>query len=164
MSISSGISSSVDNSKVQIPTHSSDLQNMFPSYQLNGKNYLHWLQIVKTFLKGKGKLSHLLGIGPAIDDPKFAAWDEEDSMIMSWLWNSMKLDIRGTYMFLSTSKEIRHVVSQSYSKKPNRTKETCWKLHGKPPRTRKKGDRKEGHAKAHFTDSDNSEVQDQYGS
>ncbi|KAL0448935.1 UNVERIFIED_CONTAM: hypothetical protein Slati_1449900 [Sesamum latifolium] len=76
----------------------------------------------------------------------------------------METNIRGTYMFLSTSKEILDVVSQPYSKKPNHTKETCWKLHGKPPRTRKEGDRKEGHAKAHFADSETYEVQAQFES
>ena len=33
--------------------------------------------------KGKGMLSHLLGTGPKLEDPKFDAWDEEDSMVMS---------------------------------------------------------------------------------
>ena len=28
-------------------------------------------------------LSHLLGTGPKQEDPKFDAWDEEDSMVMS---------------------------------------------------------------------------------
>lgn len=37
-------------------------------------------------------------------------------MIMAWLWNSMLLEVRGTYMFLTTAKEIWEVVWQSYSK------------------------------------------------
>ena len=64
-----------------------ELQNHQAAYRLNGKNYLQWSQIVKTFLKGKGKLSYLLDKGPMQDDPKFPVWDEENSMIMSWLWN-----------------------------------------------------------------------------
>ena len=53
-------------------------------------------------MKGKEKLSHLLGTGPAKGDPEFHIWDEEDSMIMSWLWNSMLHEISITSMFLST--------------------------------------------------------------
>ena len=36
----------------------------------------------------------------------FEAWDEEDFMIMAWLWNSMTPKIRDTCMFLATTKDI----------------------------------------------------------
>ncbi|XP_059639462.1 uncharacterized protein LOC132281810 [Cornus florida] len=49
-------------------------------------------------------------------DPKFDAWDEADSMIMSWLWNSMNPEISDTCMFLSTAKEVWDAVRQTYSK------------------------------------------------
>ncbi|TXG53873.1 hypothetical protein EZV62_019129 [Acer yangbiense] len=84
--------------------------------RLNGRNYLVWSQPVKTFLKGKGKSSHLEGPIPEKNDPKFSEWDEKDSMIMSWLWNSMQPEIGGTYMFLTTAKDIWEAVKQSYSK------------------------------------------------
>lgn len=45
-----------------VPTE--DLQNIQATYRLNGKNYLKWSQPVGTFLKGRGKLSHLLETGP----------------------------------------------------------------------------------------------------
>ena len=54
-----------------------ELHNINNSYRMNGRNYLQWSQIVKTFLKGKGKLSHLDGTGPKFDHPKFGAWDED---------------------------------------------------------------------------------------
>ncbi|KAK2966236.1 hypothetical protein RJ640_008219 [Escallonia rubra] len=77
---------------------------------------MKWSQLVRTFLKGKGKLSHLLGTGPKKGDPRFDAWDEEDSMVMSWLWNSMLPEISDTFMFLPTSKEIWEAAQQTYSK------------------------------------------------
>lgn len=43
-------------------------------------------------------------------------WDEADSLIMSWLWNSMNPKISNTCMFLSTTKEIRDAVQQMYLK------------------------------------------------
>ena len=97
---SQGESSQVQNSQP------GELQNIQAAYQLNGRNYLKWSQLVRTLLKGKGKINHLTGIGPAQGDPKYTAWDEEDSMIMAWLWNSMILEISDTCMFLSTAKEI----------------------------------------------------------
>ncbi|KAK8317667.1 hypothetical protein V6Z12_A13G124300 [Gossypium hirsutum] len=57
-----------------------EFQNIQVVYRLNGKNYLKWSQLVRTFLKERGKLSHLLETGPKEGDPKFDAWDEQDSM------------------------------------------------------------------------------------
>ena len=73
-----------------------ELQNIQAAYRLNGKNYFKWSQLVRMFLKGRGKLSHFLGTGPKKGDPKFDAWDEQDSMVISWLWNSMLLEISDT--------------------------------------------------------------------
>ncbi|XP_052625897.1 uncharacterized protein LOC128132928 [Lactuca sativa] len=98
------------------PTQTGEYQNLQPSFKLNGRNYIVWSQIVRTFLKGKGKLSHLTGPIPREDDPSFAAWDVEDSSIMSWLWNSMQPEISGTCMFLTTAKDIWDTIKQMYSK------------------------------------------------
>ena len=77
-----------------------------PTFKLNGGNYLQGSQLVNTYFKGNGKLSHLFGPTINKDDPNFVSWDEEDSQIMSWLWNSMKLEKSRTCMFLSMAKEI----------------------------------------------------------
>ncbi|KAG0461572.1 hypothetical protein HPP92_021869 [Vanilla planifolia] len=93
-----------------------ELQNVRASNRLNGKNYLKWSQFIRTYLKGKGRLSHLLGTGPAENDPKFEAWDEEDSMIMSWLWDSMDPMISDACMFFGTAREIWDYTRRTYSK------------------------------------------------
>ena len=46
----------------------------------------------------------------------FEAWDEEDFMIMAWLWNSMIPKISDTCMFLATAKDIWDAIQQTYSK------------------------------------------------
>lgn len=84
-------------------------------YRLNGKNYLKRSQFIQTYLKGKGKLSHLLGTGLKEGDSEFDTWDEADSMIMLWLRNSMNSEISDTYMFVSMANEIWDVVRQMYS-------------------------------------------------
>ena len=88
------------------PQHSGELQNIQAAYKSNGKNYLKWSQLIRIVLKGKGKINHLMGTGPKLGDPHFEAWDEEDSMIMAWLWNSMIPEIDDTCMFLATAKDI----------------------------------------------------------
>lgn len=100
--------------KTQLPA--GELQNINHSYRLNGQNYLKWSQLVRTYLKGKGKSRHLLGTGPKQGDPNFDAWDEEDSMIMSWLWSSMTPEISDTCMFLASAKDIWDALYQTYSK------------------------------------------------
>ena len=95
---------------------SGELQNIQAAYGLDEKNCLKWSQLVRTVLKGKGKISHLMGIRPKPGDPRFEAWDEEDSMIMAWLWNSMTPEISDTCMFLATAKDIWDAVQQTYSK------------------------------------------------
>ena len=93
-----------------------ELQYIQAAYRLNGKNYLKWSQFVRVYLRGKGKLNHLVGTGPKEGDPRFDAWEETDSMIMSWLWNSMNPEISDTCMFLSTAREIWEAIRQTYSK------------------------------------------------
>ena len=55
-----------------------ELQNLQPAFRLNGKNDLQWSQLVRTFLKGKGKLGHFLGTGSKKWKTGFDTWDEED--------------------------------------------------------------------------------------
>ena len=61
-------------------------------------------------------LRHLLGTRPEQSDPKFQNWDEDNTMILTWLWNLILPEISGTCMFLSTAKEVWKVVRQIYSK------------------------------------------------
>ena len=107
MSNTSKVDSSVSSpTTIQQSTPLAKFQNIVGSFKLNGGNYLEWSRLVKTYIKGKGKLSHLIGPVMSKDDPRFVVWDEENSQIMSWLWNSMQPEISCTCMFLSTAKEI----------------------------------------------------------
>ena len=73
-------------------------------------------QLVRTMLKGKGKISHLMGTWPKPGDPCFKVWDEKDSMILAWLWNSMTPEISNTCIFWATAKDILDAIQQTYSK------------------------------------------------
>jgi len=96
---------------------SNDLPMLQSSYRLNGNNYLQWAQLVRATLKGRKKLSHLEGNPPAKTDSKYEDWDDEDSLIMTWLWNSMTPEISRNCMFFSTAKEIWENLCQTYSDK-----------------------------------------------
>ena len=96
---------------------SNDLPMLQSSYRLDGNNYLQWAQLVRATLKGRKKLSHLEGNSPAKTDSKYEDWDNEDSLIMTWLWNSMTPEISRNCMFFSTAKEIWENLCQTYSMK-----------------------------------------------
>ena len=84
--------------KIVQSQQSRELQNIKAAYRLDGKNYLKWSQLVRTVLKGKEKINHLMGTRPKPGDPHFEAWDEEDSMIMAWLQNSITPEMRHMYV------------------------------------------------------------------
>lgn len=71
-------------------------------------------------MKGKGKLSNLLGVGLKRRDPQSDTRDKKDSMIMTWLWNSMTPEINDTCMFMIIAKDIWDDVHYTYSKAFNR--------------------------------------------
>jgi len=73
-----------------------ELQSAHSVDRLNGKNYLKCSQLIKTILRGKDKASRLHDEPRVTNDPAFRTWDEEDPMIMAWLWNSMISEIRDT--------------------------------------------------------------------
>ncbi|RDY11980.1 hypothetical protein CR513_03271, partial [Mucuna pruriens] len=70
-----------------------ELPNLVNSYRLDDRNYLQLVQYIRTTLKGHKKLSHIEGNNPHRDDPKLEAWNDEDSLIMTCLWNSMTSEI-----------------------------------------------------------------------
>ncbi|RDX76694.1 hypothetical protein CR513_43293, partial [Mucuna pruriens] len=100
-----------------------ELLNFGSSYRFDDRNYLQWAQYIHTTLKGHKKLSHIEGNCSPRDDPKFEAWDGEDSLIMTWLWNSMTSEISQNYMFYSSN------LIETYSMKKDST--TCYDIESK---------------------------------
>ena len=67
------------------------------------------------YVRGRGKIGYLTGDTkePAADDANYPAWDAENSMVMTWLVNSME-DISLNYMCYHTTKELWNNVNQMY--------------------------------------------------
>ncbi|RDX77314.1 hypothetical protein CR513_42577, partial [Mucuna pruriens] len=86
-----------------------ELPNLVGPSQVDDRNYLQWTQYIHTMLKKRKKLSHI------------EAWDDEDSLIMTWLWNSMTPEISRNYMFYSFVHEIWENLIKTYSMKKNST-------------------------------------------
>lgn len=76
-----------------IPMKISEPQSVrITTIQLNGDNFLHWSQFVPMYIRGQGKIG-------------YTTWDAENSMVMTWLVNSMEEDISSNY--------IKRIVGQS---------------------------------------------------
>ena len=97
----------------QSDSHSAQITNI----RLNGDNFLRWSQSVRMYIRGRGKIGYLTGDKPAPtpEDPTYMTWDAENSMVMTWLVNSMEEDISSNYLCYSTAKELWDNVNQMYS-------------------------------------------------
>ena len=69
------------------------------------------------YIRGRDKIGYLTREKrePTLEDPSYAMWDAENSMVMAWFVNSMNEDISSNYMCYSTSKELWDNVSKMYS-------------------------------------------------
>ena len=92
------------------------LQNIQASYKFNNKICLKWSEFICTQQKGEKKISHALYKGPTKNDPAFKAWNDQDSMIMFWLWDSMDSKINGACMFSPMATKINDFIHHTYLK------------------------------------------------
>ncbi|KAK3023749.1 LOW QUALITY PROTEIN: hypothetical protein RJ639_044458 [Escallonia herrerae] len=106
-----------------LPTHGNSESSILPitGHKLNGLNYLQWSQSVFMFISGKGKEDYLTGTieTPSKDDPNYKKWNSENHMVMSWLINTMNLEIGQNFMFNGTAKEVWENVKETYSDNDN---------------------------------------------
>ncbi|RVW53418.1 hypothetical protein CK203_085002 [Vitis vinifera] len=94
---------------------------LITGHKLNGHNYLQWSQSVLLFICGKGKNEYLTGeaVMPETTEPGFRKWKIENSMIMSWLINSMNNDIGENFLLFGTAKDIWDAAKETYSSSEN---------------------------------------------
>ncbi|KAK3007413.1 hypothetical protein RJ639_014792 [Escallonia herrerae] len=97
--------------------HLSQLSSQLTSHKLTEKNYLELAQSVKLAIDGRGKLGHFTEDvrQPAASNPSLSSWRFENSLIITWLINSMEPTIGKTYLFLHTAKDVWEAVRETYS-------------------------------------------------
>ncbi|RVX18883.1 Retrovirus-related Pol polyprotein from transposon RE2 [Vitis vinifera] len=104
-----------------IPARALEVFFYLSGHKLNGHNYLQWSQSVLLFICGKGKDEYLTGEAamPETTEPGFRKWKIENSMIMSWLINSMNNDIGENFLLFGTAKDIWDAAKETYSSSEN---------------------------------------------
>ncbi|KAL0371778.1 UNVERIFIED_CONTAM: hypothetical protein Scaly_0859400 [Sesamum calycinum] len=135
----------------KLQLHGSDHPGMvLVSAPLTGKNYLNWSFGVKRALRAKMKLSFIDGtsIKPNANHPHFEQWIRVDSMVTTWILNSISKDIVEAFMYTKSSRNLWLDLEQQYgecngpqlyqlqrkicSMTQGHNKETCFKIHGTP--------------------------------
>lgn len=86
-------------------------------HKLNGQNFIQWERSVRIFLQGKGKEGYISGDPkqPEQEGPNLKKWQLENSLVMSWLLNTMTNEIGENFMYYDTAKEIWDAVKETYS-------------------------------------------------
>ncbi|KAF9620658.1 hypothetical protein IFM89_013684 [Coptis chinensis] len=67
-----------------------DLGNPITNTLLNGNNYLSWSYAVEHFIRAKKKSKILTGDPLDSTDLTYEDWMTSNSMVLTWLWNSME--------------------------------------------------------------------------
>ena len=86
-------------------------------HKLNSQNYIEWSQSILMFICRKGKDDYLIGLttAPSTTDLNYKISKVENSMVMSWLINSMTNETGVDFMYYETAKEIWDAAKQSYN-------------------------------------------------
>ncbi|KAL0299894.1 UNVERIFIED_CONTAM: hypothetical protein Sangu_3150000 [Sesamum angustifolium] len=97
--------------------HGSDHPGMIlASTPLTSTNYLTWSCSIKRALRAKTKLGFIDGncIKPSITDDKYEQWMKVDSMVTTWILNSISKDIVQAYTYAKTSRNLWLDLEQRY--------------------------------------------------
>ncbi|XP_042058513.1 uncharacterized protein LOC121802892 [Salvia splendens] len=85
--------------------------------QLTGSNYVAWSRSFSTALLAKNKLVFVDGsiLRPARDDLLYQPWIRCNSMVISWLRNSVSPQICSSIMYLDDAYAIRYDLKERFS-------------------------------------------------
>ena len=81
-----------------------------------GSNFINWSRSVKVALVGRNKLGFINGALKKLaeDSSDFQKWIRNDSVVMSWLMNSMEKSMAEDFIFINTSEELWKEVCERF--------------------------------------------------
>ncbi|KAF3783840.1 hypothetical protein EJ110_NYTH31589 [Nymphaea thermarum] len=114
-----------DNSKIESHTEYKVVGNPFSygsTVKLDGYNYEIWSRMFMMSVVGHRK-DHIIDEDePSIKTGKYATWKEDNSIVMSWIMNSVQTDIAPTLAYYTTAKHMWTFLRQTYSHDKNVSK------------------------------------------
>jgi len=74
----------------------------------NGDNFDNWRRSIFVALSARHKLAFIDGSyeSPAVNSPLYTLWQRNNSMVLSWLLNSMNENIRNSVLYFDTTKAL----------------------------------------------------------
>ncbi|KAF5449632.1 hypothetical protein F2P56_030057 [Juglans regia] len=100
--------------------HGDNPSSILVTQPLTGENYHTWSRSMMMALTTKNKVGFVNGtISPPSDsaDPLFTAWNRCNSMILSWILNSISKEIASGIIYASSAFEMWHDLKESFSKR-----------------------------------------------
>ena len=78
------------------------------THPLSGENYNSWKKAIKMALLGKNKFGFVDGsiLEPPLEHSSHALWQRNDSIVASWLLNSLTKEIQVSILHCSTGQAI----------------------------------------------------------
>ncbi|KAK4400314.1 hypothetical protein Sango_1137500 [Sesamum angolense] len=101
------INAQTENEILQL--HGADHPGMvLVSAPLTGKNYLNWSHAINRSLRAKMKLGFIdcTLVKPDVSDAAFEKWTRVDSMVTTWILNSISKDIVEGFMYTKSSRTL----------------------------------------------------------
>ncbi|WVZ04365.1 hypothetical protein V8G54_025171, partial [Vigna mungo] len=84
---------------------------------LDGTNYQSWSRAIRMVLISKNKMAFLLGTIPVpkVEEPIYSAWERCNTLVMSWLLNSVTPSIAQSVIFLECAIDIWNDLRERFS-------------------------------------------------
>ena len=111
----------VDSATPQLST-SQNANAQISSVKFDGlKTYLIWSRQCTVALKARRLFAYVAGTKkkPSEEDSSYDQWDEQNSLTMSLLFNSMDSSLVGSYILYDTAAQIWSAIKQTYSQSNN---------------------------------------------
>ncbi|RVW88922.1 hypothetical protein CK203_045069 [Vitis vinifera] len=91
--------------------------NIITQVQLKGENYDEWACVVRTALQAKKKYGFVDGSikQPDNDSPELEDWWTINSMLVSWVFNTIEPTLRSTISYMENVKELWEEIKQRLS-------------------------------------------------
>uniref|UniRef100_A0A2C9UW11 Retrotransposon Copia-like N-terminal domain-containing protein n=1 Tax=Manihot esculenta TaxID=3983 RepID=A0A2C9UW11_MANES len=85
---------------------------------LIGPNYLFWTRSMTIALRAKDKLGFVIGkiSKPNSDAPEYKKWITVDSMIISWILNSISRDLSDGFLYAPSAHDLWNDIARDLGK------------------------------------------------
>jgi len=96
---------------------SDNLGNVITLVQLCGENYEEWMQTVKVSLRARRKWGFLDGTHkiPDEDAPEMEYWWTVQSILVSWILNTIESNLRSTITYAENAKDLWEDINEHFS-------------------------------------------------